>query len=229
MKILAIETSTEACSAALLCNGAIKEQYQIAPRGHGELILGMVDLLLANAQLKPRQLDAVAFGRGPGAFTGVRIATSVAQGIAFGADLPVVPVSTLKTMAQGAYRLHGYEKLLCAMDARMSEVYFAAYTREGDEFKCAAEERVCRPDDVPRMNDHAPWVGIGNGWGVYGDVLSQRQPGVIHQDGQTLPRALDAVVLAEQLYKAGRIVSAEEALPVYLRDKVASRPGKKRV
>ena len=226
MKILAIETSTEACSAALLYNGDIEEQFQIAPRSHGDLILNMVDLLLANAQLKPQQLDAIAFGRGPGAFTGVRIATSVTQGIAFGADLPVVPVSTLEIVAQGSYRQHGYQNALCAMDARMGEIYFAAYAKEGDAFKCVTDEQVCKPEDVAPVDDNISWAGVGSGWGIYSDVLSRRVSVDVNRlDASALPRAMDAVVLAEQCYQAGKTVSAEEALPVYLRDNVVSKPG----
>ncbi len=223
MNILAIETSTEACSAALLCAGGIKQQFQVAPRGHGDLILNMVDALLAEADLKPQQLDAIAFGRGPGAFTGVRIATSVTQGLALGLDLPVIPVSTLQAVAQGAYRLYGCEQIVCAMDARMSEVYFAAYQYLDGSLQCVSDEVVCRPDAISFSSSEGVWFGIGTGWGVYGDVLNQHFPSVECKDDRALPEAQDVATLAVGLYAKGQVVSAENALPVYLRDNVVSK------
>jgi tRNA threonylcarbamoyladenosine biosynthesis protein TsaB len=224
LNILAIETSTEACSAALLINGEIEERYEVAPRGHGDLILQMVDDLLAHAALKPQQLTAIAFGRGPGAFTGVRIATSVVQGIALGADLPVVQVSTLAALAQGAYRQHQHRALLCAMDARMGEVYWGCYAIDDGIAVAQAEECVCKPEAAPVVIGDG-WQGIGTGWQAYGDVLSQRYgQHVTLCDAAALPRAWDIAVLAERGYRAGQAVSAEQALPVYLRDNVVSRP-----
>lgn len=223
MNILAIETSTEACSAALLINGEIEERFEHAPRGHGDLILKMVDDLLAHAALKPQQLTAIAFGRGPGAFTGVRIATSVVQGIALGAELPVVPVSTLAALAQGAYRQHQHRSLLCAMDARMGEIYWGAYRIEAGLAVAVAEESVCAAAAAPAV-DGSEWQGIGTGWLAYGDALSQRYgPQVELCDATALPRAWDVALLAEHGYRAGAAVSAEQALPVYLRDNVVSR------
>ncbi len=223
MNILAIETSTEACSAALLINGEIEERFEFSPRGHGDLILQMVDDLLADAALKPQQLTAIAFGRGPGAFTGVRIATSVVQGIALGADLPVVPVSTLAALAQGAYRHHQQRKLLCAMDARMGEIYWGAYAIEAGVALAQADECVCPAAAAPAVSG-GEWQGVGTGWQVYGDALVQRY-GVLAsvRDTAALPRARDVALLAEHGYRNGRAVSAEQALPVYLRDNVVSR------
>ena len=125
MILLALETATEACSAALAVDGDIRERFEVAPRGHSELILPMVDELMAEADISIEQVDAIAFGRGPGAFTGLRIAVGVTQGIAFGADLPVVPVSTLAALAQGSES----NSVLAAIDARMDEVYWGAYQR----------------------------------------------------------------------------------------------------
>ena len=124
-KLLAIDTSTEACSAALGIGGDVRERYEFAPRQHAELILPMVDALLAEGQIKLKDLDGLAFGRGPGAFTGVRIATGVIQGLAFGAGLPVVPVSSLAALAQGA--APGHSSIMSAFDARMGEVYWGAF------------------------------------------------------------------------------------------------------
>lgn len=132
MRVLAIETATEACSAALYISGEIRLRYQVEPRRHSELILPMMDALLAEAEIALSALDALAFGCGPGSFTGVRIATGVVQGAAFGADLPVVPVSTLAALAQRRYREQGEKHLLPAYDARMDELYWGCY-RIGDD------------------------------------------------------------------------------------------------
>lgn len=223
MNILAIETSTEACSAALLVNGEINERFETAPRGHGDLILQMVDGLLADAGLKPQQLSAIAFGRGPGAFTGVRIATSVVQGIALGADLPVVAVSTLAALAQGGYRQHQSPMMLCAMDARMSEIYWGTYLMESGLAVVQGQECVCPAASAPAVSGDG-WQGIGSGWHVYGEQLTEHYGTQVSLcDPAALPRAWDVALLAERDYRNGMAVSAELALPVYLRDNVVSR------
>lgn len=223
MNILAIETSTQACSAALLCRGQLAQRYRVAPRGHGELILAMIDELLREAGLTPSRLSAVAFGRGPGAFTGVRIATAVAQGIAYAADLPVVPVSTLAALAQAGYRLKDYRAVLCATDARMGEVYWGAYQVQRGVVSLLGEECVCRPEAVPSPGKGA-WRGIGNGWAVYAgrlpDVLAQTPE---QQMTDLLPRAEEVALLARYEFEQGRVVAAEQAMPVYLRDSVAQK------
>jgi len=225
LNILAIETSTQACSAALLCNGEILQRYQIAPRGHGDLILPMIDELMSEAGLSPTQLSAVAFGRGPGAFTGVRIATSVAQGIAFGADLPVAPVSSLAALAQAGYRRKGYQTMLCAMDARMGEIYWGAYQVEQGVVLLLAGEHVCVPELAPEPPESVgQWHGLGNGWQEYGECLNQRfslRPD--SDDASCLARAEDVIVLAQHAVGHGQTVSAEQAMPVYLRDNVAEK------
>lgn len=226
LKILAIETSTQACSAALLLNGELLQRYQIAPRGHGDLILTMVDELMREADLKPTQLSAVAFGRGPGAFTGVRIATSVAQGIAFGADLPVVPVSTLAALAQLGYRRKGYQALLCAMDARMGELYWGAYQIEQGMVSLLSGELVCKPGDVPEPGS-GDWHGLGSGWAEYGEQLQHRFALQLDPDDMSLlPRAEEVALLAQHAVEHGQTVTAEQALPVYLRDNVAIKSKK---
>ena len=223
MNILAIETSSQACSAALLNHGQLLQRYQVAPRGHGDLLLNMIDEIMSEADLKPAQLDAVAFGRGPGAFTGVRIATSVAQGIAFGADLPVAPISTLAALAQAGHRLHGYQDMLCAIDARMGEVYWGAYQVRQGVVSLVAEELVCQPEHVP-LPGEGDWQGLGNGWDVYAEELINRVPAQLAaNDAAMLPRAEDVAVLAQQAVEKGETVMAEQALPVYLRDKVAEK------
>ncbi len=222
MKLLAIDTSTEACSAALLISGEVRERHEIAPREHARLILPMLESLLAEAGLKLSQLDALAFGCGPGGFTGVRIATGVIQGLAFGADLPVAPVSSLAALAQGTYRETGAQQILSAIDARISEVYWGAY-RAGDAGHVTLEgdETVCAPQHVP-LPVGADWFGAGSGWAAYETALQTRLGGAAYTcDGQRYPRAYDVALLGAGIYQRGLAVSAEQVLPVYLRDEVA--------
>lgn len=223
--LLAVETSTEACSAALLIGGEIAERYEIAPRAHARLILGMVDELLAVAELKPQQLDAIAFGCGPGAFTGVRIAAGVVQGIAFGADLPVIPVSSLAALAQDAIDCTNQTRILAAIDARMGELYWGIY-RRGDQGYAVAvgDEQVT---DAARVviPDSDMWFGAGSGWHAYGELLrgrlEQRLAGVA---AETFPRARSVARLAVREWTAGNTVAADQALPVYLRNRVVQAP-----
>lgn len=228
MKLLAIETATEACSAALYIDGEISERYQIAPREHTKLILPMADELLAEAGLSPAQLDAVAFGCGPGAFTGVRIATGVVQGIAFAADLPVVPVSTLATLAQGARREFGWSRVAAAIDARMGEVYWGSFEDDGEGImRAVAEEQVIAPQLVPLLEGDS-WCGIGSGWQAYSSELAQRQGGAMSAtNGEYFPHARDVAVLAVDGFARGESVAAEQALPRYLRDSVAKKAGER--
>jgi tRNA threonylcarbamoyladenosine biosynthesis protein TsaB len=225
IKLLAIETSTEACSAALLCDGQVHDRYQLAPREHGRLILGMVDAVLAEAGLSLQQLDGLAFGRGPGAFTGVRIATGVIQGLAFGADLPVVPVSTLAALAQGALRQRGAMQVLAALDARMAEVYWGVYRCDAAGMMTEAEaERVCAAShiDVPAGTG---WFGVGGGFAAYAEILRERLGAVLTDCAPDVyPQARDVAVLGAAALARGEGVSAELALPVYLRDNVVQTP-----
>jgi tRNA threonylcarbamoyladenosine biosynthesis protein TsaB len=227
MKLLAIETATEACSAALYLDGEIRLRSQVEPRRHAELILGMMDELLAEAGLRLTQLDGLAFGRGPGSFTGVRIATGVVQGAAFGADLPVVPVSTLAALAQGCFRHSGARRILPAYDARMQELYWAAYTVDGnDRVQLVGEEQVASVDEVT-LPEGGGWHGVGSGWLSYGEQLAQRLgPNLEGYSGEQLCSAQDVATLGVAGLAAGQMVSAEQALPVYLRDQVARRPAK---
>jgi tRNA threonylcarbamoyladenosine biosynthesis protein TsaB len=222
MKILAIDTSAEACSAALLINGEVRERFAVQPQRQSELILPMMDELLAEAGLRPVDLDALAFGRGPGSFTGVRIATGVAQGTAFAADLPVVPVSTLAALAQGHLRETGHGRVLAAFDARMNEVYWAAcLVDDAGVMRCVGEELIVPPHDVPLPADGG-WHGVGTGWGAYETVLVRRLGNLVTTgwaDAQC--RAQDVAAIAVVDLAAGLAVPAEQALPVYLRDQVA--------
>jgi len=218
MKLLAVETATEACSVALYLDGEVQESFRIAPRGHTDLVLGMADSLLAEAGLVLADMDALAFGRGPGAFTGVRIATGVIQGMAFAANLPVVPVSTLAALAQRGLREYGWQRVAAAIDARMNEVYWGLFEERDGLMRPMQDEVVCPPEQTP-LAEGEGWHGIGSGWQAYGEALLARQAGVADDyRGEELPHAADIAVLAAA--DIDNAVSAEQAMPVYLRDKV---------
>jgi len=223
MKILAIETATEACSAALLVDGDIIDRFQVAPRQHGDLILPMVDELLSEAGFKLQQMDALAFGRGPGSFTGVRMATGVIQGLAFATDLPVAPVSTLAALAQQALPLAEGETVYAALDARMGEVYWCEYELVNAALKQITDELVTAPLKI-KTKEGKDAVGIGHGWDTYASELTalvNAQSLVLAAD--SLPRAREVAQLAVSFVNDGQTVSAEHALPVYLRDNVAKK------
>ena len=222
MKLLAIDTSAEACSAALYLDGEVRERFAVQPQRQSELILPMMDGLLAEAGLTVAELDALAFGRGPGSFTGVRIATGVVQGAAFAADIPVVPVSTLAALAQGHLRETGHARVLAALDARMNEVYWAACTPDASGLmRALGGELIVPPSDAPLPPDGG-WHGVGSAWGAYAAVLAERVGDrVTTVDGAAQCRARDIAWSAAADFAAGLAVPAEQALPVYLRDRVA--------
>lgn len=223
MKLLAVETATEACSAALMINGEIAEQFTLTANGHSKLILPMIDALLAEANLQPSDLDGLAFGCGPGSFTGVRIAAGVIQGIAFALGLPVVPVSNLAAVAQDFFDHNDENLVFVAMDARMNQVYWGVYQRSllgfaellGKEAVLAASEIVF-PD--------VTGVGLGTGWKVYHQELSARlSHRIIRYEADNLPRARAVARLGFDGFNHGLTVIAEHAMPIYLRDKVAMK------
>lgn len=221
MKILAVDTATEACSAALYIDGNIQERFAIAPREHTKLLLPMVDALMAEAGLKAQQLDAIAFGCGPGSFTGVRIATGVMQGIAYGADLPVVPVSTLAAIAQACLQKTTHNTIFTAVDARMQEIYWAVYQRDAEGYaQLLGQEAVQPASAVDGLQKQA--YGIGSGWETYQQELMQRlAPQVIGFDADYLPHSADIALLGAVGMQRQQAVSVGQAMPVYLRDKVA--------
>jgi tRNA threonylcarbamoyladenosine biosynthesis protein TsaB len=227
-RILAIETATEACSVALLLEDEVRERFEVAPRQHAALLLPFVESLLAAAGLALTGLDAVAFGRGPGSFTGLRIAAGITQGLAFGADLPVVPVSTLAALAQGTVGAHGAKAVLAALDARMKEVYWGAFRcNDSGLVDPLGGEVVCTPQRV-RVPTPDHWVGSGSGWDSYADVLATQcsmASADIYRNQK--PHAADLARLAARAFRQGNAVPAEQAIPVYLRDNVADRPGSK--
>lgn len=220
MKLLALETATEACSAAIWAEGAVLERYELAPRRHAALILPMVEAVLAEAGLAMSQLDAIAVGCGPGAFTGVRIAIGIAQGLAFAVDAPVAPISTLATLALGAARETGQTRIATALDARMGEVYWGTWRVSDGKVELLGKERVCAPALVTAPHD--AWFGVGSGWGVYAEALSQRLT-VSGWLSERYPRASDVARLAADPARRGTWVAAEQALPVYLRDRVVGK------
>lgn len=223
MKLLAVETATEACSAALMIGGEITEQFSLADKGHTKLILPMIDSLLSEARLTPTDLDGLAFGCGPGSFTGVRIATGIIQGIAFALDLPVVPVSNLAALAQDFFDQTQENLAFVAMDARMDEIYWGVYQRNADGYA----ELVGKEAVIPANNIEIPnvsGVGIGSGWKVYHqELLTRLSHCVIRYESDSLPRARAIARLGVEGFKQGLAVAVEQAMPVYLRDKVAKK------
>ncbi len=226
MKILALDTSTEACSAALLLDGRVIEDYALTPREHTQMILPMVQRVLAKGGLELSDLDGIAFARGPGAFTGLRIAAGVTQGLALGANLPVMPVSSLAALAHGVWRLHGAGRVLTALDARMHEVYWGAWhvLGEGNIQPEGMAECVLAPANAP-IPETMDWFAAGSGWSAYADALLPRFAAVLRAvDHELLPRAYDvALIAAHQVMQHGWL-SAAQAQPVYLRDNVADKP-----
>jgi len=222
MKLLAVETSTEACSAALIIDNEILEKFELAPKEHTKLILPMIDALMAEAGLKIQQLDALAFSRGPGSFTGVRIATAVIHGIALGADLPVVPVSTLAAIAQKFFNKQLEDTALVGMDARMAEIFWAVYQRDENGFAQLIGNEVVTPASQIEYPEVTGAVGVGSAWDVYAqelvDVLGAR---ILRYESGYLPRAAEITQLGQYAAQKGQAVPVEQAMPVYLRDKVA--------
>ncbi|SHF83476.1 tRNA (adenosine(37)-N6)-threonylcarbamoyltransferase complex dimerization subunit type 1 TsaB [Vibrio gazogenes] len=222
-RILAIDTSTENCSVALMVDNQCFVRRDIAPRDHAKKILPMVDEVLHEANVQLADLDALAFGRGPGSFTGVRICIGIAQGLAFGAGLPTVPVSTLEAMAQGSYRLHGAAHVASAIDARMSEVYWGRFARQDNgAWQVVDDECVIPPQTLTQQleSDSHTWCCAGTGWAAYHEALSQLPIQVASGD-VLYPDAEDIVFLAKIAFEDGKTVPAEEASPIYLRDQVA--------
>jgi tRNA threonylcarbamoyladenosine biosynthesis protein TsaB len=226
MKLLALDTATEACSAALLIGDSMLERFEVAPRAHARLLLPMLESLLAEAGMRLADLDAIAFGRGPGSFTGVRIAASVVQGIAYGADLPVLPVSTLAALARAALQTTAATHVLAAIDARMDEIYWASYQRDTRGEPLALSDELVTSAQGLSLPCDADWYGIGSGWAAYDSVLRpQFGSRLMGCDPDALPRATHIAHLAALDYAAGKALSAEQALPVYIRNQVATRPG----
>jgi tRNA threonylcarbamoyladenosine biosynthesis protein TsaB len=232
MKILALDTATENCSAALFINGALLCREELLGRGHAQHILSMIEELLFEADVALQDLTAIAFGRGPGAFTGVRLAASVTQGLAFGAALPVVAVSDLQALAQRALGEEAQvERVLVCTDARMHEVYCGAFERGSGGLAVAlAAEHVAAPDAVrlpsgwpqaPAVTEAKRRLGVGSGFAAYPELRATNASALDSIREDLWPRAAEIAHLARVEVNAGRVLAPEAALPVYLRDDVA--------
>ena len=231
MKLLAIETATEACSIAVLVDGAVIERFEIAPRRHTELALPWAEALLAEAGIAKSQLDAIAVGRGPGAFTGVRLAIALAQGIALALDRPLLPVSTLAALAMQAQMGSGsfsaenepdpISGILAAIDARMGEIYLASFQRDGDRVVATSDEIVVAPDAYAPP-DGMGWHGVGTGFAAADGALATRlRWQLASMDASALPHAADVARLGALAYARGEAIAPERIEPAYLRNNVA--------
>ncbi len=217
MNLLVLDTSTEYCSAALWRDGEIHARRVLAEQRHSSLLLPMVDELLRESAIPLRELDGIGYGAGPGSFTGLRIACAVTQGLALGADLPVVGVSTLESIAEQT----GADNVLTVLDARMAEVYWAAYRRDGAGWHAMIEPQLALPESVAIPED-GDWVGAGNGFVVLGEVLRPRLAARLARIDDTLmPDAAAMAPLAARAFARGEGQDAALAAPIYLRDKVA--------
>jgi tRNA threonylcarbamoyladenosine biosynthesis protein TsaB len=222
MKLLALDTATEACSAALFLDHSVSELFEVIGRGHAERLLPMAHELLSAARIAPRDLDAIAFGRGPGGFTGLRIAAGVAQGLAAGTGLPVLPVSDLAALALAGARVSGDRRILACMDARMGQVYWAAFAVEAGVVSAATAEALTTPERV-EVPAGEPWFGAGHGFGAYPELAGRLGSRLRGSDATLLPRAADIARLAAVDLRAGRVLPAARARPLYLRDEVVHR------
>jgi len=219
MKLLAFELSTEACSVAVHVDGEVRERFEIAPRRHAELALPWAEELLAEAGIARSQLDAIALGRGPGAFTGVRLSIALAQGVALALDRPLVPVSTLQALAMRAPADAG--QVLAAIDARMGEVYVARYQQVDGVPLLQDAERVCPPQAVV-LPEGIRCAGVGTGFAAAeGAIVAQLGDALSCVDATALPHASDVLALALPMLARGEAIAPERVEPAYLRDNVA--------
>ncbi len=223
MNILALDTCTELCSVALLYQGELYQHNQMTERGHSDMVLSMMTALLDEAGATIADVDVIAFGRGPGSFTGVRIGVGVAQGIAYARNIPVVGISTLAAVAQTAVDKLTTDRVAVAMDARMGEIYCASYQSQNGLVSLVDEERVCSAEQFkPYSNEK--WLGVGTAWRDYHQALSVNFA-MTDSDYFTdfYPHAASIIKLAEKQVELGATVSADQALPVYLRNNVAKK------
>lgn len=215
MRVLAIETSSEHCSVALQQGSEVLSHSELAGQRHSEILLAMIDSLLKEAGCRLQDLDGIALGAGPGSFTGVRIAASVAQGLAFGLELPVMPVCTLEALAEAA----GIERVACALDARLDEVYFAAYERSGDGWHAVVEPCLSAIGALEPLPGTG-WAGVGSGFGILEGELA-RHLQLVQTDAQQFPDARAVAALGARMLAKDGGKDAAAAQPIYLRNKVA--------
>jgi tRNA threonylcarbamoyladenosine biosynthesis protein TsaB len=214
--ILAIETSSELASAALSYKGQVISRETSGVHTHSQTVLPMVQELLAQAGITLAQCDAIAFGAGPGSFTGVRTACGVAQGVAFGLDLPVIPIVTLQAMAQACREACGADEVLVLLDARMEEVYWAQY-RYRDGWQTVTEPTLSAASAVSAIGKV---TACGNALIAYASAFDT-MPFVKEVRRDVMPHAVQVAQLAQVEFAAGRMVNARDAQPLYLRNKVA--------
>jgi len=217
MNLLAFDTSTEYLSLALMHGEKLSTFDVLAGQSHSQLILPQIQSLLSEAGLQLKDLHGLAFGAGPGSFTGVRIAAGVAQGLGLGANLPVAAICTLQALAEAS----GADKVIACLDARMGEVYHAAYVKDASEWKALSEPGLYKPDAVPALAG-GDWVGAGSGWQTYGEQLSQIYQGQLQKVmPELLPTATAVLRLATPIFASGQARPAAEAMPIYIRNRVA--------
>ncbi|MBI2312209.1 MAG: tRNA (adenosine(37)-N6)-threonylcarbamoyltransferase complex dimerization subunit type 1 TsaB [Betaproteobacteria bacterium] len=217
MKILAFDTSTEHCSLALFMDGTVSARDAVAGRRHSEMLLPMVQGLLAEAGVTLKQLDGIAFGAGPGSFTGLRIACGVAQGLAFGAGLKVIGICTLEALAEATHS----ERVIACLDARMGEIYHGAYEKRDGGWVAVREPSLCLPRDAPQVPGDG-WTGCGSGFDLHGDALRARYDGRLARvDRGMIPHAREMVRLATRRFARGEGIEPDHAAPLYVRNKVA--------
>ncbi len=217
MKLLAFDTSTEYLSLALMLQDKISTFDVLAGQSHSQLILPQIEILLSDAGVKLKDLQGIAFGAGPGSFTGVRIAAGVAQGLGFGAGLPVAGICTLQALAEAS----GADKVIACLDARMGEVYHAVYIKNAGGWQTVSEPGLYKPDAVPAI-EGSDWVGTGSGWQTYGEVLNHAyQEQVQEVMPELLPSASAILRLAQPLFASGQPLPAAAAMPIYIRNRVA--------
>lgn len=222
MKILAIDTSTEACSAALYIDGELIERYLVAPRKHIELLKPMVDEVMKAAEVDVNELTGLAFGAGPGSFAGLRVACAFVQGMGAGLDIPVVPVSTLKAMAQQVLDTHPDKTVLVMLDAKMKEVYWGVYRLEDKEVITVLPEKVTRIDEIPNFTGIvglANIIGAGDGWNVTPNWVEALKPEFIEKN--VYPRAGEIALLSIDDFENGMALDADQVSPIYLRNNIA--------
>ncbi|WP_299008719.1 tRNA (adenosine(37)-N6)-threonylcarbamoyltransferase complex dimerization subunit type 1 TsaB [uncultured Shewanella sp.] len=220
LTILALDTSTESCSVALMTDGSTYQQQVDAPREHSQRLLPMVDSVLKQAQVSLKDIELIAYGRGPGSFTGIRICTSMTQGLALGLNVPVIGISTLAAMAQIAITEEGAKQVLCAIDARMGEVYWGQFIDVNGMATLVGEERVSRPEEVTMQLDAAVSIYCaGTGFDAYPELLSLTDKMSLCEQAK-FPKASAMLALAQMGYQQGDATSVDELAPVYLRDTV---------
>lgn len=217
MKLLALDASTEFLSLAVLADENIYKYDQDVGQAASQVILPQIQLLLDAANLELKELDGIVFGAGPGSFTGVRIACGVAQGLAYGANIPVAGINVLMALAQAS----GADRVIAAADARMREVYHAVYEKKGDGWLEVHAAGVYKPSEVPSV-DGSGWVGVGTAWRVYDETLSEQyQHNIVGKRPEMTPMADSIIALAMPLFEAGLVSQASEAKPIYIRNRVA--------